>query len=383
MRVLHLLKTSHGALWALRQVRQLVAKGIDVHVALPAGGPRIADFDAAGATTHLLQFDLPVHRFWTCPTIFAALREIVSRISPNIIHSHFVGTTLTMRLALGKHHQIPRIFQVPGPLHLEHTFFRWTDLSTAGAADFWIGTCKWTHQCYLHHGIPPQRVFHVGYGTELENYDAVPSGTLRRELGIDSETKVVGMVALMYAPKRFLAQTRGLKGHEDFIEALARCIRKDPQIMGVCIGGAFGNAISYEKHLRAYGKRRCGSQLIFMGTRPREEVPRLCRDFNVAVVPSLSENLGGVFEPLLQGIPVVATNVGGLPDVIRPKETGWLVPPRSPRDLSEAIMACLANPEKANSMAQHGRMLMRSLGNAKVNAERVITIYEQVLRQRA
>ena len=64
IRVLHLVKTSHGASWAVQQVRQLVKLGVEVHVAAPPGGPRIAEYKAAGATVYEEQFDLPVKEPW-------------------------------------------------------------------------------------------------------------------------------------------------------------------------------------------------------------------------------------------------------------------------------------------------------------------------------
>ena len=53
------------------------------------------------------------------------------------------------RLALGKKSKIPRVFQVAGPLHLEHRFFAWLDIALAGPRDSWLATCQWTRQKYL------------------------------------------------------------------------------------------------------------------------------------------------------------------------------------------------------------------------------------------
>ena len=58
MVVLHLVKTSVGAMWALRLMRELVAQGIEVHVALPCGGPCEALYREAGITTHDIDFSL-------------------------------------------------------------------------------------------------------------------------------------------------------------------------------------------------------------------------------------------------------------------------------------------------------------------------------------
>jgi hypothetical protein len=63
MKVLHLLKTATGGEWALRLVRELVRRGVEIHVALPTG-PMTDRYAAAGAQIHTDQFDLPVQRPW-------------------------------------------------------------------------------------------------------------------------------------------------------------------------------------------------------------------------------------------------------------------------------------------------------------------------------
>ena len=102
-------------------------------------------------------------------------------------------------------------------------------------------------------------------------------------------------------------------------------------------------------------------------------------DLDLAVVPSLSESLGGAVEPLLSGVPVVATNVGGLPDVIQEGKTGWLVPPRRPADLARAMMATLEKPEEARRRTSQGQKLARRLMDVEKTGREVAAIYETIL----
>lgn len=377
LKVLHLLKTSIGAKWALLQMRELVKLGVEVHLALPAGGSLIAEYIQAGVIVHPVQLDFPIRHLWDCPKVLAELRDLVSRIAPDIIHSHFVGTTLSMRLALGKTHPIPRIFQVPGPLHLEHPFFRQAEILTSGSSDYWIGSCQWTRERYHKSGLPQERLFLSYYATDLEKFTNPKTGKLRQELGIDESIKIVGMVAFMYAPKRFLGQTRGLKGHEDLIDAIAICLETEPNIIGVFIGGAWNNARAYENRVRAYGKKRCGDRAIFLGT--RNDVAELYPDIDVAVHPSHSENVGGAVESLLFSVPTIATNVGGFPDIVRHNETGWLVPPRSPKQLAETILECLKAPVHSHNLAVKGQKITKELFDVKRTAKEVLDIYKTIL----
>jgi glycosyltransferase involved in cell wall biosynthesis len=377
MTVLHLLKTSVGASWALRQVRELVRLGVRVHVALPPGGPLVARYEAAGAVVHPLDFDFPMRQPWRLPRIRRQLRSLVDAVRPDLIHSHFVGTTLTMRLALGRTSPIPRIFQIPGPLHLEHGFFREAELAVAGPADHWMGSCEWTCNRYRAAGVPAERVFLSYYGVDVEQFVERDAGKLRGELGTASGTQLIGMVAYMYAPKRYLGQSRGLKGHEDLIDAVALLARAEPNVRCVMVGGAWNGAAEYEERVKAYARERCGDRIIFLGT--RNDIADVYADLDVVVHPSHSENVGGAAESLLLAVPTIATDVGGFPDVVKPGTTGWLVPPRDPEALTAAIGEVLRDPAGAKEKARRGQALVRALMDVRRCAAQVLEAYTRIV----
>jgi glycosyltransferase involved in cell wall biosynthesis len=380
MRVLHLVKTATGAVWALRQMTELVRLGVEVHVCLP-DGPLVERYRQAGIGIHLLQTDLQPRRPWRWPRLFRELRRVVDEVRPDLLHSHFVGTTLTMRLAL-KDRDLPRLFQVAGPLHLEHPLYRHGELALADRNDAWIGACRWTCSCYRAHGIPAHRVFLSYHGTDTGAFTpGVPSGRLHRELGLAPTARLVGMVAFLYAPKWYLGQHRGIKGHEDLVDALAGLRQRGQDVHGVFVGGAWGGGQAYERSVRAYAARRLGPAAHFLGT--RDDVAGLYPEFAVAVHPSHSENVGGAVESLLMGVPTIATTVGGFPDLVSDGETGWLVPPRSPAALGEAIAQALGDPAAAAALAQRGRARALELFDIRRLAGEVRGIYHTMLERRS
>jgi glycosyltransferase involved in cell wall biosynthesis len=202
---------------------------------------------------------------------------------------------------------------------------------------------------------------------------------LRRELRLDPSTPVVGMVAYIYAPKRYLGQTRGLKGHEDLFDAMAECLRQDPSLRCVVVGGAWNGAVWYERRVKEYARATCGDRVIFLGT--RSDIPDLYPDMDVVCCPSHSENVGGAAESLMLAIPTIATTVGGFPDLVRPGETGWLVPPRDPPALAKAIREALADRSAAKEMAQRGRALARHLFDVRRTAAEVHDAYQRILER--
>jgi len=382
MKVLHIVKTAVGAAWAYHQVRVLCSLGIKVVVALPSATEGLAPhYQQAGATVIPVNMNFGVQHLWRVPAAVAACRRLVKEVAPDLVHLHHVGTTLAMRMALGKSSPIPRIFQVPGPLHLEHGFFAGLDTRLAGPQDYWIATCQWTYQKYLQLGIPADRVFLAYAATDIKPFIGVRTGRLRNELGISSEVPLVGMVAYIYAPVWFLGQRQGLKGHEDFMMAVRLARQTLPGMRGVIIGGPWGNAARYESRLRDLGARMCNGSLTFVGN--RTDVPVIYPDLDLAVVPSHSENCGGAVEPLLSGVPVVATNVGGLPDLIGDGKTGWLVPPHNPEALAQAMLDALQNGEEAQRRAAEGQNLARRLFDVERVGREIAGVYEKVLTRSA
>lgn len=380
MRVLHLVKTSDAAKWALLQMRELARLGVEVHAALPPGGKLLPRYREAGVAVHEAQLDLPVRKPWRIPATLRALRRLVAEAGPDLVHSHFVGTTIAARLALGRRHPTPRIFQVPGPLHMEHFLSRRAELLSAGGSDYWIGSCRHTCEAYRRAGIGEDRLFLSYYGTDVEELFKARGGVLRGLPGVDANARLIGMVAYMYKPRLWLGRTRGIKGHEDLIDAAVLCLREAPSIQCVFVGGAWGRGEAYERRVRKYAERKLGGRAVFLGT--RSDVPRLYPDFDVAVHPSHSENVGGAAESLLLGVPTIATNVGGFPDVVIPGQTGYLVPPRDPESLAASILNVLSHPDEARALAADGSRLLRGLFDVRRTASSVLGIYRRILDAR-
>ncbi len=379
MRVLHVVKTSDGALWAASQSAVLTRLGVEVHVALPRlKGRAVSAWRSAGAVIHEADLSLPLAKPSVLRATVRRARRLVSEVRPDLIHSHFVTTTLLLRWALGKEHPIPRIFQVAGPLHLEHRFYRRSEISLAGPRDFWIASSRCIANHYLGAGVPRRKVFLSYYGLDTRNEEAGCVGVLRRRVGA-SDNIVVGNISFMYPPKWYLGHVVGLKCHETLIDALGIVTRKNPTVLGVLAGGAWGNAFWYEERLRRRAKQVGDGRIRLPGPLSPDESRVAWRDFDLAVHVPLSENCGGVVEPLLAGRPVVASNVGGIPEVVVPGQTGWLVPPRCAETLARVILTVLGRREEASVLAERGRQLVKRMFDVERTGREVLEIYQHIL----
>jgi len=115
------------------------------------------------------------------------------------------------------------------------------------------------------------------------------------------------------------------------------------------------------------------------GYLPVEDIRKMWPDFDVAVHVPISENCGGVGEPMLAGVPVVAGRVGGLPELIVDGVTGILVPVRNPLALAQAILGVLDSPVAFRAVAQNAQVVACRMASTERIAHEMVAIYAHAL----
>jgi glycosyltransferase involved in cell wall biosynthesis len=201
-------------------------------------------------------------------------------------------------------------------------------------------------------GYDAERIVVIPNGVDLSRFRRAPDpGRLRRELGLPADAPLVAV----------FARLTPVKGIEYFLEAAASVAARFPAARFLVVGD--GRVIedgvrvpgSYERDMKAQAARLgLGDRALFTGL--RSDVPELLKEVAVSVLPSLHEGLSNsVLESMAAGVPVVATNIGGIPEAVADGVTGLLVPPRDAGALSQAIGALLADPERAARLGQAGR----------------------------
>ena len=384
MKVLHLSKTSRGGRWASAQARVLTRRGIDVHVALPdLEGPVASEWIANGAKVHRIDYTLSALQPVATMSSLDQLRRLVDVIEPDLIHSHFVKSAIMARLALRGRYPVPRVFQVPGPLHMEMLPYRMLELFTATGKDYWIATSRATLSHYLRAGISRERVFLSYAGIENGRFGGQGTGQLRQHLGLADSEFVVGNVSYVYAPKWYCVQRVGLKCHEDLIDGISLAAEKDRSIRGVLIGGPWGTDSTYFEKIREYARKRSSNAVLMPGAFNQEQVASAIWDFDCVAHVPMSENCGGVVEPLLCGIPTIASRIGGLLEVVMDGSTGVTVPVNDPSALCEAILFVRNHYDEMRNQAYAGQMLVQTMFDVNRTALEVEEIYRYLLGQRA
>jgi glycosyltransferase involved in cell wall biosynthesis len=184
-------------------------------------------------------------------------------------------------------------------------------------------------------------------GIDLERYDQqLPCCTLREEYGLPPEGPMVGVVARLEAEK----------GHPTLLDAWPHVLAEFPTATLLIIGeGSRREAL--EAQAAGLG---IASSVIFTGR--RDDVPAVTKALDVAVLPSYREAQGlTILEAMALSRPVVASNVGGIPEMISDGVTGLLVPPHEPVPLADAVVRLLRDHPLADTLGRAGHDRPRAL----------------------
>jgi glycosyltransferase involved in cell wall biosynthesis len=217
-------------------------------------------------------------------------------------------------------------------------------------------------------GVCPERVVALPAGVNLEEFRWHEPGdaegeAVRKELGLGSP--VVGSVAMF----------RGSKGHVHLLDAIAGIRRDFPSAQLLLVGDGIRRAWIEE----LARERGLGKAVVFTGF--RADVSALLAAMDCFVLASTRTE--GVPQSLLQafasGVPVVATDVGGIPEVIRHGDTGLIVPPGNAAALAGAVGTVLRDPAGARRRALAARQLVEARFSHRASIDRLIALYEDVL----
>ena len=218
-------------------------------------------------------------------------------------------------------------------------------------------------------GCPLDKMVVIPNGVREEALLTPADGTAkRRELGLPPHAPVVGAVSR-------LAWKKGIR---HLVEATARILESVPDARVVVAGdGPLRGEL--EAQAAALG---AGRRVFFLGSRP--DSIELMAAFDVFVLPSVIEGMSNaLLEAMAVGRPVVATDVGGNPEVVVDGETGFLVPPGDPHPLATATIKLLQAPEMAVEMGAAGRRRVMERYRVEVMTRRIEDLYDTLLGRKA
>ncbi len=159
------------------------------------------------------------------------------------------------------------------------------------------------------------------------------------------------------------------KGHLYLVRALPRVVAAVPKARLVIVGNEASSQYAAQVKAAA-ADLGVAEHIVWAGH--RTDVRRVLAALDLCVLASVEESLPLVLlEAMAAGLPVVATAVGGMPECIRPGETGLLVPPADTVALAEAIIALLADPDRCRAFGQAGATWVRQRFSAEAQVARI------------
>lgn len=205
-------------------------------------------------------------------------------------------------------------------------------------------------------------------GEKIERYARVRGDAVRQELGQGAEI-LVGMVARLTEEK----------DHQTFLRAAALIAAQLPGTRFLIVGEDPDPAQIRQREL-AQLARELGleEQVVFAGQ--RQDVPEVMAALDLLLHCARQEGFGRVLvEAMASGRAIVATAVGGIPEVVVDGETGILVPPQDPEAIARAAVALLRNPERRTTMGLAGQRRVRECFSLEAHVAQMQELYEEVL----
>jgi glycosyltransferase involved in cell wall biosynthesis len=302
------------------------------------------------------------------------LVRLLRQQQPEIVHTHTAKAGALGRIAA-------KIAGIPIVVHTFHghvmhgyfshwvtRFFLAIERRLAKASTTILTVSEGVRQDLLRLRIGrPETVEVMPLGLELDGLLRADArrGEIRRRLGISPEVPLVGIIARLVP----------IKDHNTFLEAACDLHRSRPDVRFLIVGD--GELRPHlERHVQALGLSQCVS---FLGW--QRELEPIYADLNLAVLSSLNEGTPvSLIEAMAAGLPVVATRVGGVLDLVEHGKTGLLVPPKDPKAFSGAMEALLGDPDRGREMGRLARETVYPTYSHAALIDRMDRLYASMLQ---
>jgi glycosyltransferase involved in cell wall biosynthesis len=322
---------------------ELRAAGVDVHIGHKKGTLDLAVLKALRRLASQQSADV-VHAHNFVPNYYAALATLGMGRRPCLVNTcHDMGTRLSDR-----------------KLRL---LFRFSLLKTARVA--MVG--DQVHERYVSAGmVHPNRAETVLNGIPVERFQITTARRLaaRDKLGLNHQDFVLGCVGRLV----------GLKNHALLIDLLPDLLRTEPRLKLVIVGYGELHA-QLEQQAAALG---VSDHVLITGQ--RSDVADLLPGFDVFALPSLTEGLSiALLEACASGLPILASSVGGNPEIIRHNSTGLLVPAADPAATASAIGTLISDGALRSRLGHAAREWVRANASTEVLAQAYDGFYRKAI----
>ncbi len=307
---------------------------------------------------------------------FFDIWKLIKKSKPLIVHTHSSKAGLLGRLA-AKFAGIPIIVHTPhghvffgyfGPIKTR--IFIILEKLASRITDKIIALTNREKEDHINLGIANENKFVVIHsGVELKKFKEVPYNekqNFKKELGIPENALIIGSAGRL----------EPVKGPEFLIEAACHILPEYPDTFFVFAGdGELKRDL--EKKALEIGIEK---NIVFLGW--RDDIAEIISVYDIFVLPSLNEGMGRVLvEAMALEKPIVASNIGGIPDLVSHGKNGFLVPPKDPRELANYIQILIEDEEKRAEMGKAGKEMVENFSKEKM-VEKIAELYKELIIQK-
>jgi teichuronic acid biosynthesis glycosyltransferase TuaC len=297
------------------------------------------------------------------------VRKLLTRTNFDLIHAHTMIPDGFGAILLGREFHLPVVCTAHGSDILAYP----RESRAVGGATKWV-LRRAGHLIAVSEDLKRriqamvgEREVHVAHnGADAEIFGTIARSTARLALGLPLDKKIICFVGYL----------RPEKGLDFLLEAFSRLGRTDT-ILCLVGDGPLRNALTLQVH-----RLGISGACVFTGAQLHGRIPVWLAAADCLVLCSLNEGLPTILpEAMLCGVPVIATPVGGVPEIVRPLQTGLLVPPGDPVALADAMTKVLSDPEAAADMANRARTFAANALTWDANVRKTISVYEIALKR--
>jgi glycosyltransferase involved in cell wall biosynthesis len=291
------------------------------------------------------------------------LARLVRDHDIQVVHCH-KGKARTLALLAGVLTRIPVLVLNRG---VSFPLDRWNRLGyKIPRVTAVVAVCESIKRRLVASGVPAGKIEVIYSGTDVARFHpGVDGSAVRRELCLEAGAALITQIGI-----------RSWRGNEDVLDAMVRVRREAPHAHLLLVGAPPARIVSLGEKARARG---LAGAVTVLGH--REDVPEILAASDLVVDASYAGLglTGSIREALAVEIPVIATDLEGMPELITDGETGLLVPPRNPEALAQAMLRMLENPARAKAMARAGRKRVESRFSLDAKLDRTEALYTRLL----
>lgn len=300
-----------------------------------------------------------------------SIEEIIKIENPDIIHTN---TSVILEGALSaKKNRIPHIWHIheildghpsmviPFPLPL--IYFIMDKLSAK------IVVVSEAVKKAMLNIIPENKIKIIYNGIEINKLTHIRGSSIRKEINIPNDTPIAVTIGSIVREK----------GYDNLLNAISLVKKNKSNVKFIIVGTGKPKAVHNLK--KCINKLNLKEYVYYLGF--REDIPNILSGSDFLILPSCTEGFPlAPLEAMAAGKPIIATNCGGLPEIVSDGEFGFLVPINNPQDLSEKILYMIENKDKTREMGIKAQKNIIEKFKPETYVEKFQNLYKEMTKER-